>query len=36
MVDDGPEVMTLPAFEAVPVYPVSVRDGMVVVDVEGG
>jgi 3-phenylpropionate/trans-cinnamate dioxygenase ferredoxin component len=27
--------MTLPAFEAVPVYPVSVRDGMVVVDVEG-
>ena len=27
--------MSLPAFEAVPVYPVSVRDGMIVVDVEG-
>ena len=25
--------MTLPAFEAVPTYPVSVRDGMVVVEV---
>jgi 3-phenylpropionate/trans-cinnamate dioxygenase ferredoxin component len=26
--------MTLPAFEAVPTFPVSVRDGMVFVDVE--
>ena len=26
--------MTLPAFEAVPTFPVSVRDGMVLVDVE--
>jgi nitrite reductase/ring-hydroxylating ferredoxin subunit len=26
--------MSLPAFEAVPVYPVSVRDGMIVVDVD--
>jgi len=26
--------MTFPAFEAVPVYPVSLRDGMIVVEVE--
>ena len=26
--------MTLPAFEAVPTFPVSVRDGMVLVDVD--
>ena len=30
-----PGSMTLPAFEPVPVFPVTVRDGMVVVDVEG-